>query len=177
MQKQKYLLLSSYRDSSNVLFLLLLLLSHFSRAQPCPTPQTAAHYAPLSLGFSRQEHQNGLTLEWVAISFSGSISSPLQMKEISNQVFLSVFSFPVSENKQAQSDRKYICFLIKDREKVESACEWLLWFYYMLTWKQWLNLFFWAPKSLQMVIVVMKLKERKLIGRKVMTNLDSILKN
>ena len=47
----------------------------------------------------------------------------------------------------------------------------------MLTWKQWLNLFFWAPKSLQMVIVVMKLKERKLIGRKVMTNLDSILKN
>ena len=26
-------------------------------------------------------------------------------------------------------------------------------------WKQWLALFFWAPKSLQMVIVAMKLKD------------------
>ena len=44
-------------------------------------------------------------------------------------------------------------------------------------WKQWLTLFFWAPKSLQMVIAVMKLKRRLLLGRKVMTKLDSILKN
>ena len=43
-------------------------------------------------------------------------------------------------------------------------------------WKQWLTLFFWAPKSLQMVIVDMKLR-CLLFGRKVMTNLDSILKN
>ena len=35
--------------------LLLLLLSHFSRA----TPEMAAHQAPLSLGFSRQEHWSG----------------------------------------------------------------------------------------------------------------------
>ena len=34
--------------------LLLLLLSHFSRVQLYATPQTAAHQAPLSLGFSRQ---------------------------------------------------------------------------------------------------------------------------
>ena len=27
------------------------------------------------------------------------------------------------------------------------------------TWKQWLTLFFWAPKSLQMVIAAMKLKD------------------
>ena len=40
--------------------LLLLLLSHFSRVQLCATPQTAAHEAPLSLGFSRQEHWSGL---------------------------------------------------------------------------------------------------------------------
>ena len=33
--------------------LLLLLLSRFSRVQLCVTPQTAAHQAPLSLGFSR----------------------------------------------------------------------------------------------------------------------------
>ena len=34
--------------------LLLLLLSRFSRVRLCATPQTAAHQAPLSLGFSRQ---------------------------------------------------------------------------------------------------------------------------
>ena len=38
---------------------LLLLLSCFSRVQLCATPQTAAHQAPLSLGFSRQEHWSG----------------------------------------------------------------------------------------------------------------------
>ena len=43
-------------------------------------------------------------------------------------------------------------------------------------WKQWLTLFFWAPKSLLMVIAAMKLR-RLLLGRKVMTNLDSILKS
>ena len=44
-------------------------------------------------------------------------------------------------------------------------------------WKQWLTSFFWAPKSLQMVIAAMKLKRCLLLGRKVMTNLDSILKS
>ena len=38
------------------------------------------------------------------------------------------------------------------------------------------TLFFWPPKSLQMVITAMKLK-RLLLGSKVMTNLDSILKS
>ena len=40
--------------------LLLLLLSHFSHVQLYVTPWTAAHQAPLSLGFSRQEHWSGL---------------------------------------------------------------------------------------------------------------------
>ena len=40
--------------------LLLLLLSRFSRVRLCATPQMAAHQAPPSLGFSRQEHWNGL---------------------------------------------------------------------------------------------------------------------
>ena len=40
--------------------LLLLLLSGFSRVQLCATPETAAHQAPPSLGFSRQEHWSGL---------------------------------------------------------------------------------------------------------------------
>ena len=39
---------------------ILLLLSHFSRVRLCATPETAAHQAPLSLGFSRQEHWSGL---------------------------------------------------------------------------------------------------------------------
>ena len=38
----------------------LLLLSHFSRVRLCATPQMAAHQAPSSLGFSRQEHWSGL---------------------------------------------------------------------------------------------------------------------
>ena len=37
-----------------------LLLSRFSRVRLCATPKTAAHQAPLSLGFSRQEHWSGL---------------------------------------------------------------------------------------------------------------------
>ena len=40
--------------------LLLLLLSHFSRVRLCAAPQTAAHQAPLSLGFSRQQYWSGL---------------------------------------------------------------------------------------------------------------------
>ena len=39
---------------------LLLLLSRFSRVRLCATPETAAHQAPPSLGFSRQEHWSGL---------------------------------------------------------------------------------------------------------------------
>ena len=39
---------------------LLLLLSRFGRVQLCATPETAAHQAPLSLGFSRQEYWSGL---------------------------------------------------------------------------------------------------------------------
>ena len=41
-------------------YLLLLLLSRFSRVRLCETPETAAHQAPPSLGFSRQEHWSGL---------------------------------------------------------------------------------------------------------------------
>ena len=43
-------------------------------------------------------------------------------------------------------------------------------------WKQYQTLFFWVPKSLQMVIAAMKLR-RLLLGRKVRTNPDSILKS
>ena len=50
--------------------LLLLLLSRFSRVRLCATPETAAQQAPLSLGFSRQEH-------WSALPFP----SPMHERE------------------------------------------------------------------------------------------------
>ena len=46
--------------STSLLGSMLLLLSHFSRIWLCETPETAAHQAPPSLGFSRQEHWSGL---------------------------------------------------------------------------------------------------------------------
>ena len=42
-----------------VIFLEGKLLSHFSRVRLCVTPETAAHQAPPSLGFSRQEYWRG----------------------------------------------------------------------------------------------------------------------
>ena len=43
-------------------------------------------------------------------------------------------------------------------------------------WKQWETLFSWAPKSLKVMTTAMKLR-CLFLGRKVMTNLDSILKS
>ena len=51
------------KNKSDLLFIILetglkqklLLLSHFSSVRLCATPETAAHQAPLSLGFSKQE--------------------------------------------------------------------------------------------------------------------------
>ena len=53
---------SQLRDGTQVSWhwLLLLLLSRFSHVRLCATPETAAHQAPLSLGFSRQEHWSRL---------------------------------------------------------------------------------------------------------------------
>ena len=53
-------LISGSSAFSKVTLLLLLLLSRFSRVWLCETPQTAAHQAPLPLGFSGQEHWSGL---------------------------------------------------------------------------------------------------------------------
>ena len=47
-------------SEEKLMSLLLLLLSHVSCVWLCATPQTAAHQAPLSLGFSRQEHWSWL---------------------------------------------------------------------------------------------------------------------
>ena len=44
-------------------------------------------------------------------------------------------------------------------------------------WKQTATLFFWVPKSLKMVTCCHETERRLLLGRKVMTNLDSVLKS
>ena len=44
----------------------ILLLSRFSRVRLCATPQMAAHQAPPSLAFSRQEHWSGLPFPYIS---------------------------------------------------------------------------------------------------------------
>ena len=60
----------SMEFSRQAQWLLLLLLSRFSRVRLCATPQTAAHQAPLSLW-------------WVAISFSRRSSQPNDWTQVS----------------------------------------------------------------------------------------------
>ena len=56
-----------------------MLLNRFSHVQLCVTPQTAAHQAPQSLGFSRQEHWSGLPFP-----------SPMRESEVVSRVRLLV---------------------------------------------------------------------------------------
>ena len=55
-----YMKYSEWVNAQRQGLLLLLLLSRFSRVRLCATPETAAHQAPPSLGFCRQEHWSGL---------------------------------------------------------------------------------------------------------------------
>ena len=74
--------------------LLLLLLSCFSRAGLCATPQTAAHQAPPSLGFSRQERWNGLPFlqcmkvksESEVAQSSPTLSDPMDCSQLGSSV-------------------------------------------------------------------------------------------
>ena len=83
-----------------MLLLLLLLL------QLCPTlcdPTMAAHQAPQSLGFSRQEHWSGLpfpavhgifqarVLEWVAIAFSDLEGYNKNFKLLGLEIYVAAF--------------------------------------------------------------------------------------
>ena len=67
--------------------MLSLLLSRFSRVRLCVTPQTAAHQAPPSLGFSRQEHWSGLPFP-----------SPMHESEKESQVAQSCLTLSDSMN-------------------------------------------------------------------------------
>ena len=68
-----------------------------------------------------------------------------------------------------------IVFMRKHKSRTEHPELWKRW-EMGKQWKQCQTLYFWAPKSLQMVTAAMKLK-CLLPGRKVMTNLDSIFKS
>ena len=54
----RFMLLLTFLRNHNLV--LLLLLGRFSHVPLCATPETAAHQAPPSQGFSRQEHWSGL---------------------------------------------------------------------------------------------------------------------
>ena len=86
--------LRSFKNfSTSAWMVLLLLLSRFSRVWLCVTPQTAAHQAPLSTGFSRQEHWSGLPFPspstWMVYAKAAVSSS-----QASLQVYNSVFGRP-----------------------------------------------------------------------------------
>ena len=52
--------ISIYYQYTICIYTINILLSRFRRVRLCVTPEMAAHQAPPSLGFSRQEHWNGL---------------------------------------------------------------------------------------------------------------------
>ena len=60
-----------------------LLLSRFSRVRLCATPQTAAHQAPPSMGFSRQEYWSGVPL-------------PSLRNELATSYYQGVFSLSIT---------------------------------------------------------------------------------
>ena len=61
--------------------MLLLLPSHFSRAQLCATPQTAAYQAHPSLGFSRQDLLcgTGKFTQYSVMAYMGKLSVRVDM--------------------------------------------------------------------------------------------------
>ena len=88
---QASLSITNSRSFPSFLLLLLLLLSRFSRVRLCATPQTAAHQAPPSLGFSRQEHRSGL-----------SFPSPMHESEKSKWSRSVVSALPILEDRQRE---------------------------------------------------------------------------
>ena len=102
--------------SNFVMLLLLLLLNHFSRVRLCATPQTAAHQAPPSLGFSRQEHWSGLPfllqcmtvkslsrVRLLATPWTAAHQSPLSMGFSREEYWRGVpFPSPMHESEVAQ---------------------------------------------------------------------------
>ena len=82
--------------------LLLLLLSRFSRVRLCATPETPAHQAPPSLGFSRQEHWSGLPFHSSIILVKTKaleIYAYLYLKQCYQKIHVKALLFKGSQNK------------------------------------------------------------------------------
>ena len=83
---------------------LLLLLSRFSRVRLYATPQTAAHQAPPSLGFSRQEHWSGLPFPSpcrlvLHVRGDTEMTQSLGLQYAQNRIELSLVNFCIFINK------------------------------------------------------------------------------
>ena len=72
---------------------LLLLLSHFSCIQLFSTPWTAAHQAPPSMGFSRQEYWSGVPLPSLAVQLTHVYFLQERQWQWAEALDLSVISF------------------------------------------------------------------------------------
>ena len=64
------------------------MLSHFSRVRLCVTPWTAAHQAPPSIGFSRQEYWNGVTCPSPPTILEGSHGIDSRNRKIMNMIMM-----------------------------------------------------------------------------------------
>ena len=102
---------------------LLLLLSHFSRVRLCAAPQTAAHQAPPSLGFSRQEHWSGLPFPSPSLPLVHSFSEKLSSKQPTSQPNL---AYCIAESNFWSVKSKCICLGFCDTvmtELLHHCCE------------------------------------------------------
>ena len=83
---------------------LLLLLSHFSRVWLCATPETAAHQAPPSLGFSRQEPWSGLPFPSPTKTWHSQINKKYFLNDVKiKHSLLYLFSIAAVTNYQSLS--------------------------------------------------------------------------
>ena len=99
----EYLLMDTYLNL--ILISLLLLLSHFSHVRLCVTSQRAAHQAPLSLGFSRQEHWSGFSALLAYIP-----PNSKQLRSILKKLGLEeVLKVRISASPQLLSKTQYYC--------------------------------------------------------------------
>ena len=144
--------------------MLLLLLSRFSRVRLCATPQTAAHQAPPSLGFSRQEHWNGLPFpspvnesESEVAQSCPTLSDPRDCSLPGSSVH-GIFQARMLELGAIAFSTGPITSWEIDGETVS-------------------EFIFWGSKITADGDCRHEIKRHLLLGRKVMTNLDSIFKS
>ena len=135
--------------------LLLLLLSRFSCVQPCATPLMAAHQAPSSLGFSRQEH-------WSGLPFSSPMAETEELKSLLRKV-------------KEESEKVGLKLNIQ-KTKIIAPSPITSWQIYGETVETVSDFILGGSKITADGDCSHEIKRGLLLGRKFITNLDSILK-